>query len=228
MTTLSSSPLFTGKYIFIRHIAPTDALLYHNWLEMPIFLAYKPYLRRLCPTPVQLAAYLAMQAQSNPRTEFEVLVIQQNTQTPIGVLCLSSLDEFNQKAEFSVGFISGYGTRCIWEAIHAGIVLCFANFKLHKLICYVTPSNQMVLKIMQRCQFIHEGYFQEEILVNDEQRIDLHRFALMSRDWQHHPLHQRLNRIVPINESFVAPITIPSPMPKFVVSGMRYDFPKPI
>ncbi|KHD05062.2 hypothetical protein PN36_33945 [Candidatus Thiomargarita nelsonii] len=198
MTTFSHPPLFVGKHISIRHITPTDASLYHNWLQNPGFLAYKPYLKRLCPTPVQLVAYLAMQAQSNPRTEFEVLVMQQTTQTPIGIISLSSIDEFNQKAEFSAGFISGYGTRCIWEAIHACIALSFAHFKLHKLIFYVTPNNHRVLKIMQRYGFIHEGYFKEEILVDDKQRVDLHRFALMSRDWQHH-LHQHLNRIVPIN-----------------------------
>jgi RimJ/RimL family protein N-acetyltransferase len=52
---------------------------------------------------------------------------------------------------------------------------------------------------MQRYGFIHEGYFKEEILVDDNQRVDLHRFALMHRDWQQHPLYQRFKRIVPIS-----------------------------
>jgi RimJ/RimL family protein N-acetyltransferase len=194
---MSDTHLFVGKYVSLRHIAPSDAPLYHIWLQNPNFLAYKPYLKRLCPTAVQLAVHLAMQAQSNPRTEFEVLVIQQNK--PIGIIGLSSIDEFNQKAEFSAGFISGYGTRSIWEAIHASIALSFAHFKLHKLICYVTDHNHQALKIMQRYGFIHEGYFKEEILVDDNQRVDLHRFALMHRDWQQHPLYQRFKRIVPIS-----------------------------
>lgn len=198
MTTTTPPPLFVGKYITIRNIVPTDAFLYHNWLQNPIFLAYKPYLKRFCPTAVQLAAHLAMQVQSNPRTEFEVLVIQQTTQNPIGILGLSSIDEFNQKAEFSAGFIRGYGTRCIWEAIHAGIALSFAHFDLHKLIGYVTASNHRMLKIMQCYEFQPEGYFKEEILVDEKQRVDLHRFALMRRDWEQHPLSQRLNRIVPV------------------------------
>jgi RimJ/RimL family protein N-acetyltransferase len=193
-TTTQPPPLFIGKHVTLRHIEPTDALLYHIWLQNPVFLAYKPYLKRLCPTAGQLTAHLAMQAQSNPRTEFEVLVIQQTTQKPIGIIGLSGIDEFNQKAEFSVGFISGYGTRSIWEAIHAGIAISFAHFKLHKLICYVAAHNHQALKIIQRYGFIQEGYFKEEILIDDQQRVDLHRFALMHRDWQQHPLHQRFIR----------------------------------
>jgi len=199
MITPFSRPLFVGKYIIIRHIVPSDALLYHQWLQKTIFLAYKPYLRLLCPTSIQLMAYLAMQAQANPRTEFEVLVLQKNTQTPIGLLSLSGIDEFNQKAEFSAGFVSGYGTRKVWEAIHAGIALSFAHFELHKLIAYVVSTNHQVLKMMQHYEFIHEGYFKEEIFVDDKQRIDLHRFALMRRDWKHSLLYQRLNRIAPVN-----------------------------
>jgi len=65
----TSMPLFTGKYVTLRHIAPSDAPLYHIWLQNPNFLAYKPYLRRLCPTAAQLAVYLAMQAQSALNTK---------------------------------------------------------------------------------------------------------------------------------------------------------------
>lgn len=198
MTTPFSPPLFVGQSVLIRHIVPTDARLYHQWLQQPIFLAYKPYLRLLCPTPIQLMTHLAMQTQANPRTEFEVLVIDKNTQTPIGLLSLSGIDEFNQKAEFSAGFVSGYGTRKVWEAIHAGIALSFAHFELHKLIAYVTSTNHRVLKMMQRYGLIHEGYFKEEILVDDNQRIDLHRFALMRRDWEKSILYQRISRIAPV------------------------------
>lgn len=194
------APLFIGKYIIIRHLTPSDALLYHLWLQNPIFLAYKPYLKQLCPTAKQLSAYLTMQTELNPRTEFEVLVIQKTTEKPIGIMGLSSIDEFNKKAEFSAGFISGYGTRSVWEAIHAGIAISFQKINLHKLIFYVTSNNHQALKIMRANDFISEGYFKEEILINENQRADLHRFALMRKVWddQNHILHQRLNRIAPI------------------------------
>jgi len=194
------APLFIGKYIIIRHITPSDALLYHIWLQNPVFLAYKPYLKQLCPTAQQLSAYLTMQTELNPRIEFEVMVIQKRTQKPIGIMGLSSVDEFNKKAEFSAGFVSGYGTKSVWEAIHAGIVISFNKFNLHKLVFYVTSNNHHALKIIQANGFIAEGYFKEEILINESQRIDLHRFALMRKVWedQNHALHQRLDRIAPI------------------------------
>jgi RimJ/RimL family protein N-acetyltransferase len=192
-----------GKHIILRHIVASDAHLYHSWLENSDFLAYKPYLKQLCPTPEHLMAFLAMQIQSNPRTEFEVLVIHKATQTIIGIIGLSGIDEFNKKAEFSAGFIRGYGTRSLWEAIHATITFSFERFQLHKLICYVTPDNHRVLTMMQHYNFISEGCFKEEIIMNNNQRVDLHRFALMFRDWKTHPLRQRLNHIVPIAHPYL-------------------------
>ncbi|OQY50191.1 MAG: hypothetical protein B6247_21875 [Candidatus Parabeggiatoa sp. nov. 2] len=63
----------------------------------------------------------------------------------------------------------------------------------------MASDNHQALKIMQRYGFISEGYFKEEILVDDDgQRVDLHRFALMQTAWEDHPFHQRLNRIAPI------------------------------
>jgi len=199
VSTTTPSPLFTGKHVIIRPLSPTDAPLYHRWLQNPAFLAYKPYLKRLCPTSAKLLTHLTLQAQVNPRAEIEGLVIPQKTQAPIGIIGLAAIDRFNQKAEFSAGFVRGYGTHAIWEAIHAGFALSFARFKLHKLIFYVASDNHQALKIMQRYGFISEGYFKEEILVDDDgQRVDLHRFALMQTAWEDHPFHQRLNRIAPI------------------------------
>ena len=194
-----TSPLFEGKHVILRHLLPADAPLYYDWLQNPAFQAYKPYLNRLCPTPQKLFVHLALQAQTKPRNELEILVITQQKQIPLGLIGLAGIDRFNQKAEFLAGFSRGYGTPAIWEAIHAGITLSFARFKLHKLICYITPNNHQALNMMQRYGFSSEGYFQEELLVNDNKRIDLQRFALMRRAWQDHPLRQRLQRLVPVN-----------------------------
>jgi len=203
VSATTPSPLFTGKQVIIRPLTPADAPLYHQWLQNPVFSAYKPYLKRLCPTSAQLLTHLALQAQVKPRSEIEGLVIHQKTQTPIGLIGLAAIDRFNQKAEFSAGFVRGYGTSAIWEAIHAGITLSFARFQLYKLIAYVAPSNHQALNMMQRYGFINEGYFKEEILIDEEQRMDLYRFALMRSAWEEHPLHQRLKRIAPITLSSI-------------------------
>lgn len=195
-----NAPFYVGQHIVLRHILPADAKLYHDWLQNSEFLAYKPYLRQLCAVPSQLAAYIALQLQSNPRTEYEVLVIHKSSQTPIGIIALSGIDEFNKKAEFSAGFIRGHGTRSLLEAIHAAIYLSFEQFQLHKLICYVADNNQRVLKLLPHYGFGLEGCFKEEIIGENEQRIDLHRFSLMRSDWEHLPIRHRLKRIVPITQ----------------------------
>ena len=191
-------PLFTGKHITIRPITPADTPLYYSWLQNPVFSPYKPYLKLLCPTSTQLFAYLTFQAQIDPRSEIEGLVIHQKTQVPIGIIGLAGIDRLNKKAEFSAGFIYGHGTHALWEAIHAGISLSFSGLDLHKLIFYAAANNNHPLKIMQRHGFIQEGYFKEEILI-DDQRVDLYRFALMRCDWLQSAFYKRLNRIAPLS-----------------------------
>ncbi len=191
-------PLFTGKHITLRPITPADTALYYCWLQNPIFLPYKPYLKLLCPTPAHLLAHLSLQAQIKPRCEIEALVIHQKTQVPIGIIGLAGIDRFNKKAEFSAGFVYGHGTHALGEAINAGISLSFSGMDLHKLVFYTTANNHHALKIMQRHGFTQEGYFKEEILVNNEQRVDLYRFALMRDQWIQSSLYKRLNRIAPL------------------------------
>ena len=192
-------PLFTGKHITIRSITPADTPLYYNWLQNPVFSPYKPYLKLLCPTSAQLFDYLTFQAQIEPRSEIEGLVIHKKTQVPIGIIGLAGIDRLNKKAEFSAGFIHGHGTHALWEAIHAGISLSFSGLGLHKLIFYAAANNHQPLKIMQRHGFVQEGYFKEEILIDeDDQRVDLYRFALIRRDWLQSAFSKRLNRIAPL------------------------------
>jgi RimJ/RimL family protein N-acetyltransferase len=195
-------PFFTGKHILIRPLSPAlDAPLYHSWLQNPVFLPYKPYLKQLCSTPVQLFSYLSLQAEVSPQSEIEGLVIHKNTEIAIGMMGLGGIDRFNKKAEFSAAFVYGHGTHALWEAIHAGISLSFEYFDLHKLIFYVSPDNEAPLKLMQRYEFQYEGCLKEEILVDGQQRIDLHRYALMRSDWPHSRFHQRLNRIAPLSHT---------------------------
>ncbi|RKZ43662.1 MAG: hypothetical protein DRQ41_04735 [Gammaproteobacteria bacterium] len=204
MSVTTPPPLFTGKHITLRTVTPADISLYYRWLQNPIFLPYKPYLKHICPTPAHLLAYLNLQAQIEPRSEFEALVIHQKTQAAIGMIGLAGIDRFNKKAEFSAGFVHGHGTHALWEAIHAGIALSFATFNLHKLIFYTTATNHHALKIMQRHGFTQEGYFKEEVLVNDNERIDLYRFALMHKDWSQSSLCKRLNRIAPLKPAIAS------------------------
>lgn len=195
-----NAPFYIGQHVVLRHIWPTDAKLYHDWLQNSEFIAYKPYLKQLCPAPSQLAAYITLQIHASPRTEYEVLVIHKSTQTPIGIIALSGIDEFNKKAEFSAGFIRGHGTRSLLEAIHAAIFFSFEQFQLHKIICYVAENNKRVLKLLPHYGFGFEGCFKEEVIGENNQRIDLHRFSLMRSDWEHLPIRQRLKRLAPIKQ----------------------------
>lgn len=133
-----------------------------------------------------------------PPIEIEALVSHLPSETPIGSVSLSAIDRLNGKAELSLGFIRGLGTRCVWEALHFALDRTFRELELSKLIFHVLPENEHALKLISHLGFTFEGRLREEIFLDDEQRTDLLRYSLLAREWNTGELRQQLNRIAPL------------------------------
>lgn len=182
----------------VRHLLPDDMDLLHGWLGGDAFSAYRPYLLQLCPTLPDMQQRSGMLTQFEPPVEIEVMVLHRPTGTPIGAMSLSAIDHFNRKAEFSFGFVRGIGTRCVSEALHFALDSAFSAMNLNKLIFYVAENNLAMLEAARRYQFIHEGLLREELLLENGARINLHRYALLQKDWTHNPLRLRLLKLAPL------------------------------
>lgn len=192
----SPPPLYEGRHVIIRPAVPDDASTLYGWLQDPSFAAYKPYVSQFGSSASLLADRIAMQRLIDPPVEIEVIVLQRPTATPIGAMCLSGIDSFNMKAELSFGFIRGRGTRGLVEAITFALERAFSALKLHKLIFYVGRDNVKILNMMRRYGAVPEGYLREELLGDDQKRVDMYRFALFRRDWEESAARSRLNRVV--------------------------------
>jgi len=191
-------PLYSGRYMEFYPLLSSHSALYFTWLQQPNFNHYKPYLKHLCHSQEQLQVYLALKEHHTPPLETEIIVFHKQSQTPIGVMSLANIDDFNHKAEFSVGFIRGKNTKCVAEAIYAGISLSFSSFNLYKLIFYVAEDNYHMLSMLKRYNFISEGCFHKEIIVSTTRRINIYRFALFYDEWNTHPLRQRFHYLLPL------------------------------
>jgi len=172
--------------------------LLHEWLKSASFSFYRPSLGALCPTVFDLQERLATLAQIEPPVEIEALVLHRATTAPLGVMSLSGIDPLNRKAEFSMGFVRGQGTRCTMEALHFALDHAFAAMDLRKLIFYAAADNRRALGLMHHWGIPEEGLLRRELLLADGSTADLRRFALFKEEWESGPLRRQLRRLVPL------------------------------
>ena len=186
---------YVGKTVSIRTLLPTDATLIHSWMQEKFFYYYKPYLKSICPTQSLLAQRIKAQTSLEPPFEIEALVLQHHLDKPIGIIALSNIDNTNLKAEFSVAFRSGLCTRCVAETIAFIFQQAFSTLKFNKLYFYITSDNSRILKMLKRYNFMYEGLLHEELLSENGEWLDLHRFCILRRDWTQNPLFKKLIHI---------------------------------
>ena len=97
---------------------------------------------------------------------------------------LAGIDRVNGKAEFSVGFLRGRGTRAIWEAIHFALHYSFESLGLRKLVFHTLADNHRALAMLERIGAHPEGIFRDELALPAGGYADLRRYALFrDSDW---------------------------------------------
>lgn len=189
---------YRGNSIVVRHILPDDMPLLHVWLKSPEFSNYRPSLGEMCPDVSSLVGRMAAVAQFSPPLEVETLIMHRATMSPIGVMALSGIDPINRKAEFSIGFVRGQGTRCTMEALHFGLEQAFSALNLRKLVFYVAAGNEQARRFMLHQHMVEEGLLREELLLASGATLDLQRYALLRAEWENGELRRKLQRLVPL------------------------------
>jgi RimJ/RimL family protein N-acetyltransferase len=189
---------YWGNSIVVRHILPDDMPVLHDWLKSSDFSNYRPSLGEMCPDVSSLIGRMAAIAQFSPPIEVETLIMHRATMSPIGVMALSGIDPVNRKAEFSIGFVRGQGTRCTMEALHFGLEQAFSTLNLRKLAFYVAVGNEQAQRFMLHRHMRDEGLLREELLRASGETLDLQRYALLRAEWENGELRRKLQRLAPL------------------------------
>ena len=177
---------------------PDDMPLLHDWLKSPEFSNYRPSLGEMCPDVSSLVGRMTAVAQFSPIIEVEALIAHRATMSPIGVMSISGIDHVNRKAEFSIGFVRGQGTRCTMEALHFGLEQAFSALNLRKLVFYVAAGNEKARRFMLHRHMAEEGLLREELLLASGATLDLQRYALLRAEWENGDLRKKLQHLVPL------------------------------
>ena len=114
---------------------------------------------------------------------------------PVGIIALSNIDIHNSKAELSLAFKNGLGTRIVAETIFFVFDYAFHKLELNKLYFYITADNAKALKMARTYKMKKEGLLYEEMLSENGELLDLYRFCMLRRNWTKSPLFNKLSRI---------------------------------
>jgi len=193
----NSGVYYSGHSILIRAVTSDDAALLYSWMQEDFFHNYRPYLTGICTSSADVSGRIEALASLNIFFEIEALILHRLSNKPIGVVSLSSIDQVNLKAEFSVAFRWGLGTRCTSEALWALFHYAFVTMEFNKLYCYVTSDNARTLRMLRRYDGVvtQEGFFREEVLSQSGKWLDLYRFCILRRGIINSPLFDRLSGI---------------------------------
>lgn len=200
MTQPNDSILYSGQYCLIRAVTEDDLRsLYPSDAVRSILGQYRPWLRGQSLDIEGIVRRHQWLAELNPPAEIEVLVLRKSSQTPIGLICLSSIDGLNMKAELSAAFVVNPGTRAAVEALHWSLQFLFGQTPLFKLLFYVQPDNLAARKSLGTLGAGLEAVLVDEIVRDDGQRSDLCRYTLFRHQWESGEARARLQRLVPLH-----------------------------
>ena len=161
------------------------------------FARYRPSLAGHLTSSDDWRNRLAALASFAEPPEVEVIVLNRATGAPIGAMCWAGIDTANGKAEFSLGFRRGRGTRATWEAIHLALRQTFETVRLRKLVFHCLADNRQAIALLERAGAHPEGLFRAELAMPAGGYADLRRFALFrDDDWPR--LKAVLERVAPL------------------------------
>ncbi len=156
---------------------------------------YKPGLEGSLASLLSYASRLELLAKLDPPIEIEVLVSHWPSKTPLGLMSLSGIDFTNSKAEFSLLFFRGRGTRSMCEGICWALNTIFNELMMEKLIFYVLTSNSDVDRMLSKYNLTKECVLIREIALNNGQRMDVNRYSLFKDEWEKGGLKLKLNSL---------------------------------
>lgn len=191
--------IYKGKNIIVQNL---NGKLFENLLKenenktrlIEDFKLYKPGAIYTTSDIENYTSKIEFLRKLDPPVELEVLVSHYPSMTPLGFMSLASIDFSNSKAEFSMFFFRGRGSRSMYEALLWALNKIFFDLMIEKLILYVLPTNHKVIKILKKNLITQEALLIKEIENNIGVREDVIRFNLFRKEWDNSALKLKLEK----------------------------------
>ncbi|WP_312116913.1 GNAT family N-acetyltransferase [Brevibacillus reuszeri] len=149
--------LFQSARVSLRKMTVEDVDIYHAWRnDVEVMQTTSPFLDNHTRESTQ---EFVSQVILGSSTSKSYIIVDKQTETPIGVTALIQIDLKNRNAECIIDIGSkdywgkGYGS----EALKLLLDYAFLEMNLHRVSLRVFSFNEKAIKLYERIGFQHEG-----------------------------------------------------------------------
>lgn len=119
-----------------------------------------------------------------PKTWFQFVIIENQSQEIIGDLGIHFIDAENKQCELGCTIRKeSHGKGFATEAMKASIDYLFSVLNKHRMMASVDPENIASIKLLERLGFRKEAHHKESLLINDVWVDDVI-YAILNREWK--------------------------------------------
>ncbi len=166
---------------YIRPITAEDTPLVVKWRNSPSVVSKFIY-----RTPLTEEGHLNwFNTKIKTGQVVQFIIVEKETETPVGSVYLRDVDNVNRKAEFGI-FIGeecargkGYGTTA------AKLILqhAFKKMNLNKVKLRVFADNASAIRCYEKVGFVKEGCFKEDVII-DGTPYDMVFMGILKSQWK--------------------------------------------
>ncbi|QDX92496.1 N-acetyltransferase [Brevibacillus laterosporus] len=174
--------LFQSARIYLRKMTADDVTIYHTWRnDMEVMRTTNPAID-LCT--LDNTQEFVNQVILGSSTSKSYMIIDKESETPIGIVSLIQIDYKNRNAEciIDIGekayWGKGYGT----EALRLLLDYAFLELNLHRVSLRVFSFNKKAIALYERMGFKHEGISREYIF-RDGKWSDVFHMGVLQREY---------------------------------------------
>lgn len=164
--------------VTIRDFQEEDIPLKVEWINNPLNNKYLHY-----DIPLQLNKTIMWFRNRNVNNRIDCVI--EYSEKPVGIIGLLAIDRINSKAEYyiTVGDAEFKGKGIATKATKAILIYAFQKLNLHKIYLNVDADNTIARHLYEKCGFVQEGYFSDDLYRNSENRfIDRVRYSIFEQN----------------------------------------------
>jgi RimJ/RimL family protein N-acetyltransferase len=111
-----------------------------------------------------------LQNQLNKADKKKLIIIENNTNTAIGMIGIMKIDHVNKNCEIgiTIGEKSFWGKYHSYDALNISLKFLFHQLQMHCVYATVLSSNLRALKFFKKNNFENNGFLREAIFRNDK------------------------------------------------------------
>lgn len=157
-----------GSMVYLRPITREDTDHIVQWrnseIVRPYFIYQEPFTRE---------GHLKwLETMIDTKKGYQFIACDKKTNQPVGCTYLRDFDKKHNKIEIGIflGEKEWMGRGLGSEMINLTVQFGFEELHIHKVFSRIFADNIASMKSFEKCGFIREAYFKEEVFVNTQYR----------------------------------------------------------